>query len=412
MTAAARQKFISDWHALRVTSASAPQLERKLGVGGAIAIGLASMLGTGVFAAWTPALGWAGSWLLASLALAAVIAGLNAWSTAALARVHPQAGGAYAYGRARLGRSAGVIAGTAFVVGKVASAGAAALTIGAYLAPDHARAIAVVANIVVVGLDLRGVTRTASAAAVSATLVVAVLLVLAVLSVTSGAQAPAIAALSQPEGLAGVVAAAGLMFVAFAGYARIATLGEEVRDPARVIPRAMAVSLGIVCGLYLVVALVVLHILGPVAVRSSAPLAQVASIVAGDGMASVVRGAAVVAAGGALLSLLAGIGRTLFAMARGGDAPSGLTAISAHGIAYRAQIVAAGGATVVALLGGIGDALALSGVTILAYYGVAHLAALRLERGEGRPPAVVPVLGLAGCVIIAVTLVVMAVTSR
>ena len=202
------------------------------------------------------------------------------------------------------------------------------------------------------------------------------------------------------------------MFVAFAGYARIATLGEEVRDPARVIPRAMAVSLGIVCGLYLVVALVVLHILGPVAVRSSAPLAQVASIVAGDGMASVVRGAAVVAAGGALLSLLAGIGRTLFAMARGGDAPSGLTAISAHGIAYRAQIVAAGGATVVALLGGIGDALALSGVTILAYYGVAHLAALRLERGEGRPPAVVPVLGLAGCVIIAVTLVVMAVTSR
>ena len=93
------------------TSDSAPRLQRRLGLGGAVAIGLAAMLGTGVFAAWTPALDWAGPLLLVSLLVAAAVAVLNAWSTAALARETPEAGGVYAYGRLRLGRGAGVLAG-------------------------------------------------------------------------------------------------------------------------------------------------------------------------------------------------------------------------------------------------------------------------------------------------------------
>ncbi|HSR26253.1 MAG TPA: amino acid permease, partial [Candidatus Eisenbacteria bacterium] len=71
---------------------SGSRLERRLGLGGAVAVGVGAMLGTGVFAAWTPALRLAGSALLVSLALAAVVAALNAWSTAALARVHPESG--------------------------------------------------------------------------------------------------------------------------------------------------------------------------------------------------------------------------------------------------------------------------------------------------------------------------------
>jgi APA family basic amino acid/polyamine antiporter len=110
-----------------------------------VAVGLAAMLGTGVFAAWTLALRWSGPLLLVSLAVAVVVAALNAWSTASLARVHPEAGGAYAYGRARLGRGGGVVAGAAFVLGKVASASAAALTLGSYLWAGHERLVAVAA---------------------------------------------------------------------------------------------------------------------------------------------------------------------------------------------------------------------------------------------------------------------------
>ena len=395
-----------------MTSDASPQLERRLGLGGAVAIGVGAMLGTGVFAAWTPAYRLAGSLLLVSLAVAAVVAGLNAWSTAALARVHPEAGGAYAYGRALIGRAAGAIAGWAFVIGKVASAGAAALTIGAYVAPAQQRLVGLAAIVLVLLLDLRGVTRTAAASAAISGAVIAVLLWLAVASQVGrgslGADPAASAAAA--GGIGGVLGASGLLFVAFAGYARIATLGEEVREPRRVLPIAIAISFAVVLTVYLLVAVAVLTVLPslPLAEWTAAPLETLARL-AGDGpLTPAVRVAAVLAAGGALLSLLAGVGRTLFAMGRGGDAPAALATISGRGVPHRAQLVAAGGAGLVVLLGGVGVALALSAVSILTYYGVAHLAALRLRAGEGRPPRIVPLLGLLGCATVACSLVLLA----
>ena len=388
----------------------APVLQRRLGLGGAVAIGLAAMLGTGVFAAWTPALAWAGPKLLWSLLLAAVVAALNAWSTAALARQHPEAGGAYAYGRIRLGRAAGIVAGAAFVIGKVASAGAAALTVGTYISPANPRVVALVAIAAVLLLDLRGVTRTAWVSAATSIVVIAVLVML-----THYAPGPDDARLfdtsdiePRSPGAFGILAASGLLFVAFAGYARIATLGEEVRNPRRILPWAIALSFGIVLVVYLRVAVDVVTNVGPLPLgeRSTAPLVQVAESTGLDSLVTEVRVAAVVAAGGALLSLLAGVGRTLFAMARGSDAPAALTAVSRYGVPHRAQLVAGAGAAAVALVGGIGAALAVSGFSILAYYGVAHLAALRLTREEGRPPRVMVLVGLVGCVVVAGSLVV------
>jgi APA family basic amino acid/polyamine antiporter len=173
-----------------------------------------------------------------------------------------------------------------------------------------------------------------------------------------------------------------------------------------VLPRAIGLALAIVLVVYVVVGTAVLAVIGPLAPesRSAAPLDQLAVTVAGPGLGVAVTVAAVVAAGGALLSLLAGIGRTLFAMGRGGDAPGGLTQVSRHGVPHVAQVVAGVGAAAVALAGGIGVALALSAATILTYYGIAHLAALRLR--EGRPPIAVPLLGLLGCALVAGSLLV------
>ena len=95
--------------------------------------------------------------------------------TAALARVHPHAGGAYAYGRAYLSRPAGVVAGYAFVLGKSASAGAAALTIGAYAWPGYERLIGLVAVAVALVLDLRGIVRSVRVTAVLVAFVLVVL---------------------------------------------------------------------------------------------------------------------------------------------------------------------------------------------------------------------------------------------
>lgn len=378
----------------------AADLRRVLGVGGATVVGLGAMVGTGVFVAWTPALALAGSALIIALGIAAIVASLNATSTAALARALPEAGGAYAYGRRFLSRPAGVIAGYAFVVGKSASAGAAALTIGAYAWPGQERLIGVIAVGVALALDLRGIVKSVRVTALLIAVVLAVLLVLAItaLAVEPSAASP----IPAPASPIGVVAAAGILFVAFAGYARITVLGEEVQDPARTIPRAMVASFAVVIVVYVVLAVMVIRAVSADVELGTAPLESIAAAAGTPALESAVRLAAVIAAGAVLLSLLAGIGRTLFAMGRGGDAPASLEVIAPNGVPVRAELLAAGLALAVVAVGGIGFALALSAATILTYYSVAHAAVLvRVRRREApRALGVVAVLGLTGCLIV------------
>lgn len=382
------------------------ELRRVLGVRGATVVGLGAMLGTGVFAAWTPAFALAGSALLAALAIAAVVAALNATSTASLARHLPESGGAYAYGRAYLSRPAGVVAGYAFVLGKSASAGAAALTIGAYAWPGYERLVGLLAVSVALALDLRGIVKSVRVTAVLVALVLAVLAVLVVSAVLSEASPSPGAASLPPASAAGLLAGAGILFVAFAGYARITVLGEEVRDPARTIPRAMIASFTIIIVVYAVLSAVVLSAVSDGLVLSVAPLESIAAAVGPAILQVLVRIGAVIAAGAVLLSLIAGIGRTLFAMGRGGDAPRSLSHVSRAGISTgvpaRAEISAAVLAALVVVVGGIGFALALSAALILTYYGVAHLAVLaRVRRGDfPRLLGVSATLGLTGCLVI------------
>ena len=384
------------------------RLRRVLTLRGAVIIGVGAMLGTGVFAVWTPAYALAGSGLLISLAIAAAIAALNAASTARLAAEIPKAGGAYAYGNAILGRGAGILAGYAFVIGKSASAGAAALTIGSYLWPEGARWLALAAIVLVLALDLRGVTRSMRATAASIVIVVAILggLIIAFWT-ASFAESPEVAVeVTASQGFWGVIAGAGIMFVAFAGYARITVLGEEVRDPRRTIPRAVSLSFLIVLIVYAVLGVTVITARDRIGDLGDAALDTIARSVGGAPLAWTVTIAAVLAAGAVLLSLIAGIGRTVFAMGAGGDAPRPLAAVSsATGVPYRAEIVAAVLAAIVALVGGLGGALALSGASILTYYAVAHAAAGRRWSDWGG--RLVAVLGLIGCVGIAATLIVL-----
>ncbi|MFZ8925462.1 MAG: APC family permease, partial [Candidatus Nanopelagicales bacterium] len=312
----------------------AAELRRVLGVGGATVVGLGAMVGTGVFVAWTPALALAGSALIIALGIAAIVASLNATSTAALARALPEAGGAYAYGRRFLSRPAGVIAGYAFVVGKSASAGAAALTIGAYAWPGQERLIGVIAVGVALALDLRGIVKSVR---VTALLIAVVLAVLLVLAITPLAVEPSPASpIPAPASPIGVVAAAGILFVAFAGYARITVLGEEVQDPARTIPRAMVASFAVVIVVYVVLAVMVIRAVSADVELGTAPLESIAAAAGTPALESAVRLAAVIAAGAVLLSLLAGVGRTLFAMGRGADGPASLAVITSRGGPARA----------------------------------------------------------------------------
>jgi basic amino acid/polyamine antiporter, APA family len=383
------------------------RLRRVLTLRGAVIIGVGAMLGTGVFAVWTPAYALAGSGLLISLVLAATIAALNAASTARLAADIPKAGGAYAYGNEVLGRGAGILAGYAFVIGKSASAGAAALTIGSYLWPEGARWLALASIVLVLALDLRGVTRSMRATAASIAIVLAILgAVIIAFWIEGFTESPDSVEATASQDFTGIIAGAGIMFVAFAGYARITVLGEEVREPRHTIPRAVAISFAIVMIIYAALGITVVTARDRLGDLGDAALDTIARAVGGPPLAWTVTIAAVLAAGAVLLSLIAGIGRTMFAMGAGGDAPRPLAAVSnTTGVPYRAEILAAGLAAGVALVGGLGGALALSGASILTYYAVAHAAAWRRWSGWGG--RLVAGLGLIGCVGIAATLVVL-----
>jgi APA family basic amino acid/polyamine antiporter len=383
-----------------------PRLVRRLGLTDAVLLGLGSMLGTGVFVVFGPAADAAGSGLLIGLALAAFVAYANATSSAELAAICPASGGTYVYGRERLGAFWGFLAGIGFVCGKTASSAAAALAVGTYAAPEHSRAVAALAVVFVTAVNYRGIAKTA---AVNRVLVTFLLAVLAVVVVACWhGDTPAAEPVTDwfPNGAHGVLQAAGLLFFAFAGYARIATLGEEVRDPARTIPRAIPVALGIALVVYAAVAISLLHVLGADALsRSLTPLSTAVSTAGFDGLTAIVRVGAVVAALGVFLSLVAGISRTTYAMATRGDLPGWFGAVHPrYHVPHRAELAVGAVTLVIIGFGGIAGAVSFSAFTVLAYYAIANASAITLDRAERRWPRGLAIAGLIGCVALGVNL--------
>ncbi|MFI9310673.1 APC family permease [Streptomyces triculaminicus] len=369
-------------------------------------IGLGSMIGAGVFASLSPAAEAAGSGLLLGLALAAVVAYCNATSSARLAARYPRSGGTYVYGRERLGEFWGYLAGWAFVVGKTASCAAMALTVGSYLWPDQAHAVAVAAVMALTAVNYAGVQKAAWLTRTIVAVVLAVLAAVVTACLTGGAVDTGHWAVGADAGFHGVMRAAGLLFFAFAGYARIATLGEEVRDPAHTIPRAISLALGTTLVVYAVVALAVLAVLGPDHLaRTVAPLTDAVRAAGVPGLVPVVRIGAAVAALGSLLALILGVSRTTLAMARDRHLPHVLAAVHPRfGVPHRAELAV--GAVVVVLAAGadLRGTIGFSSFGVLAYYAVANASAWTLAPEEGRPARIVPVVGTAGCLALAFAL--------
>ncbi|MGW9396675.1 APC family permease [Streptomyces sp. NPDC055642] len=387
-----------------MSHSSDPQLRRTLGVGDAVVIGLGSMVGAGIFAALAPAAHAAGSGLLLGLALAAGVAYCNAMSSARLAARYPASGGTYVYGRERLGDFWGYLAGWAFIVGKTASCAAMALTVGAYVWPEQAHAVAVAAVVLLTAVNYGGVQKSAWLTRVIVAVVLAVLASVVVVGLTSGEARAGGLDIGVSEGVGGVLQAGGLLFFAFAGYARIATLGEEVRDPARTIPRAIPTALGIALVVYAAVAVAVLSVLGSQGLgEATAPLADAVRAAGVPGLAPVVRVGAAVAALGSLLALILGVSRTTLAMARDRHLPGALAAVHPRfHVPHRAELVVGAVVAVLAATVDVRGAIGFSSFGVLAYYAVANASAWTLD---ARPAArVLPAAGLAGCLVLAFSL--------
>jgi basic amino acid/polyamine antiporter, APA family len=387
------------------------QLARRLGTTDAVVIGLGSMMGAGVFAAFGPAARAAGAGLLIGLVLAAAIAYCNATASAQLAAVYPTSGGTYIYGRERLGAWWGFAAGWGFLIGKTASCAAMALTVATYALPGPwwaQRIVAVAAVLALTALNYRGVTKTATLARI---LVACTLIALAAVVIGIGVGGVQLSNLSGAGAWSsatayGVLQSAGLLFFAFAGYARIATMGEEVRDPARAIPKAIIIALAMAVVVYLVVGVAALLAAGPERLaRAAAPLSEALRAAGAARLVPVVAVGGALASLGALLALIAGVGRTTLAMARNRDLPRWLAAVHPrYHVPHHAELALGVIVGVLAATVDLRGVIGFSSFGVLIYYAIANASAYTQPREQRRWPRALNVCGVAGCLLLVVAL--------
>ncbi|MCU1568130.1 MAG: amino acid transporter [Pseudarthrobacter sp.] len=380
------------------------QLQRRLGTFDATTIGLGSMLGAGVFVVFAPAAALAGSLLLVSVVIAGAVAYCNAVASAALAAKYPTSGGTYVYGRKQLGEWPGFLAGWGFVTGKTASCAAMALTFGSYAAGSYAVPVAVAAVVALTVVNLLGITRTALLTRILLCVVLATLVFVAVAAMVGPHPSPAGSA--APGGSGGVLPAAGLLFFAFAGYARIATLGEEVKDPARSIPRAILGALASAFAIYLALALLLLnHLPGGRLAATQTPLLEAVLQSQFAAGAPAVQAGAAAACLGALLALITGVGRTTLAMARERDLPRPLARIGGkHPVPYVAELAVAAAVVLLLLTTDVMTVVGFSSFGVLLYYAVANASAFTLDVRPGYAPKWLNAGGFLACLLLAFTL--------
>lgn len=383
-------------------------LERTLGLRDATVIGIGSMIGAGVYAVWSEAAAAAGSQLLVGLLIAGVIAMCNAMSSGRLAALHPEAGGTYVYASKQLGPVRGFVAGWGFVIGKTASCAAIALTAGAYLFPAYDRLVAVAALVVITSVNIGGLERTVLVTKMLLAVTGFVLVtVIASGWLAANAETTNVAIGSPKSAVAsgyGILQAAGLIFFAFAGYARIATLGEEVRDPENTIPRAILISLSSVLILYGLLGTTVVSVVPSESLAESTDhLRLVVESGSWEALGPLVRIAAGVAACGALLNLLPGVSRTALAMARRGDLPRIFAHLSAQPPKpVRAELMVTATAIALVLSFDIRNSIGLSGVGVLVYYALTNWSALTLNLSWLH--RIRAIVGLVGCSILVICL--------
>jgi APA family basic amino acid/polyamine antiporter len=374
----------------------------------AVGIGFGAIVGAGIFVVTGVAAGIAGPAFLLGLFVAGVAATANALSSAQLAAEYPQSGGTYEYGYRVLAPAAGFAAGWMFLASKISAAGTVSLGLAGYLAglvPGlPPRTIAVGAIVFFTGLNYFGVRRSS----VANLAIVAVSLGSLLLFVAVGASAFRLENLRPfaPHGWRGVMQAAAILFFAYTGYARVATLGEEVREPRTTIPRAIVITTFGAIVLYFAVAVVALGAAGSGSMAATAaPLRVAAERTGAPWLGMVVSVGGLTAMLGVILSQVLGLSRMAFAMARRGDLPRFLERVHAgNAVPGRAVLLVGGIAAVVAATGTLRGVAAAASFTILVYYGIANLAALRMPREAKLYPDFVPLIGLATCVLLAFSL--------
>lgn len=383
-------------------------LLRTLTLKEAVGVGLGAIIGAGIFVVTGIAAGVAGPAFLLGLLAAGLIAAFNALSSAQLAAIYPHSGGTYEYGYILINPAFGFSAGWMFLISKLTAAGVVAIGFGSYFFQlvliGSPEICSIAAVIFLTAANYFGIKK----AGRLNLLIVSITFLSLLYFVFSGI--PEIKKENfipfSPFGISGIAESAALMFFAFTGYARIATLAEEVSEPDKTIPKAIVISIVTAIFFYAAVSVTAIGVIGTEIMASvKSPLQKAAESLTTPAINIVVTIGACAAMLGVLLSQILGISRMMLAMGRRLDLPPVFQSIHSRYRVPHFGIIATG--IIILLLTVIGTfefIVRAAAFTILLYYSITNIAALKQPRKEQRYGTVIPVVGLLGCLAMSVSL--------
>jgi APA family basic amino acid/polyamine antiporter len=369
-------------------------------------LGLSSMIGAGLFYNLAPTSKISSYSSILGLLLASTLAFANASSSAQLASLYPQTGGTYLYANKVLGKLPGNIAGIVFILGKTVSCVAIALTLGNYISPIYGKELGVGLSVIVFLIGYKGITKTAALARWFVLIVISILAFFCIAILMTSSTNIAIPLL---EGFSAsnLFLSAAIWFFAFTGYSRLATYGEEIKNPETIIPSSILTGLGITVTIYLFVNWLSLAIIGPeVVANSNTPLLVAMDVSVMSDFSFLIVFASTIATASVFLALLPAISRIYVAMSRDGILPNMFSKIhNKNNSAYVSELFVLLTVVVGIYTINITNAIKLSAFFILIYYSLTNLSVINLEKNQRLYPVSIAYYGLLMCMVLGFSLI-------
>jgi APA family basic amino acid/polyamine antiporter len=381
---------------------------RTLTLKNSIYLGLSSMIGAGLFNNIAPTAKISSYSTILGILLASTLAFANASSSAQLASLYPQTGGTYLYAKNILGKGAANVAGTVFIIGKTISCIAIALTLGNYLSPVNSKEFAVLFSFVVFLIGFSGIHKTAKIAKWFVWILFS-LLAFYTISIVITPEVSFNLPITDQLSLDNILLSGSIWFFAFTGYSRLATFGEEVKNPEKIIPTAIFTGLGITVIIYLLISWVTLSIVEPqIIMNSRTPLLIAMDLSSMSEFSFLIVFASSIAMASVFLALMPGISRIYVAMARDGILPGALSTIhKKFNSAYISELIVFITVVVGIYQLNVINSIKLSSFFILTYYAITNLSVIKLKKNQRIYSVLVAYYGIFMCIVFASSLVVL-----
>ena len=359
-------------------------LKRILGLRSAVIINLGAIIGAGIFVIIGIAAGMAGPAIIISIFVSAVIAIFTGLSFSEIAQHISKEGGVYEYAKESFAPSAGFVGGTMWTFSNMIAISAVSLSMGSYInALFHLHINLIVFGIPVIimfailnMLGIKNSTKTLS-------ILVGVNVIILIIFVVSGLFYFKFADFSNfaPHGFTGVMEGSALIFFAFTGFSRITTVGDEVKNPEKNIPKAIIISIIISSALYAVVAIVAIGLIPASGLASaSAPLSAAIGVLHNPYLLIIIAIGGITATAGVVLTGILGTSRVLYAMGRDNEIPGTFGKIDKFGTPVYSILLSMAISLLFVYFVGFSTIIEASNVSVLIAYSIIDFSAIMLWR--------------------------------